>query len=156
MQHPIDYRTQDHVAEVKRLAGGRGVDLVLDALGGPRVGAEHLGARAGGPARLLRLGERDLGRVAQPSEGGGGARDDEALERARSHVTEHHRLGVNVGRLWGETKTIRATLDALLLLWREGKVRSRIDRMFPLAEGPAAHRRMHERKNVGKILFDCA
>ena len=49
----------------------------------PRVGAEHLGARAGGPARLLRLGERDLGRVAQPSQGGGGARDDEALERAR-------------------------------------------------------------------------
>lgn len=64
--------------------------------------------------------------------------------------------GVNVGHLWGEAKTIRATLDALLLLWREGKVRSHIDRMFPLAEGPAAHRRMHERKNVGKILFDCA
>jgi len=41
-------------------------------------------------------------------------------------------------------------------LWREGKVRSHIDRVFPLAEGPAAHRRMHERKNVGKILFDCA
>src|SRR5215468_3322090 len=33
--HPIDYRTQDYVAEVKRLTGGRGVDLVLDALGGP-------------------------------------------------------------------------------------------------------------------------
>src|SRR5262249_5526077 len=33
--HPICYRTQDYVAEVKRLTGGRGVDLVLDALGGP-------------------------------------------------------------------------------------------------------------------------
>src|SRR5437868_5609338 len=33
-QHPIDYRTRDYVAEVRRLTGGRGVDLVLDALGG--------------------------------------------------------------------------------------------------------------------------
>src|SRR4030095_7219370 len=28
VEHPIDYRTQDYVAEVKRLTGGRGVDLV--------------------------------------------------------------------------------------------------------------------------------
>ena len=40
--------------------------------------------------------------------------------------------------------------------WREGKVHSHIDAVFPLTEGAAAHRRMHERKNVGKILFDCA
>ena len=72
---------------------------------------------------------------------------------ARSLITVS---GVNVGHLWGETEIVRATLDALLLLWREGKVKSHIDRVFPLAEGPAAHRRMHERKNVGKILFDCA
>src|SRR5262245_10430926 len=33
--HPIDYRTADYVAEVRRLSEGRGVDLVLDPLGGP-------------------------------------------------------------------------------------------------------------------------
>jgi NADPH:quinone reductase-like Zn-dependent oxidoreductase len=76
-----------------------------------------------------------------------------ALDLMSSNITVS---GVNVGRLWGETAMVRATLDALLGLWREGKVSSRIDRVFPLAEGPAAHRRMHERKNVGKILFDCA
>ncbi len=32
--HPIDYRTTDYAAEVRRLTGGEGVDIVLDALGG--------------------------------------------------------------------------------------------------------------------------
>ena len=59
--------------------------------------------------------------------------------------------GVNVGHLWGEREIVGATLDALMMLWHEGKIRPHVDRVFPLAEGPAAHRRMHERKNVGKI-----
>ncbi len=33
--HVIDYRSVDYVEEVRRLTGGRGVDVVLDALGGP-------------------------------------------------------------------------------------------------------------------------
>src|SRR5262249_23699869 len=33
--HPIDYRTQDYLTEVKKLTHGRGVDLILDAMGGP-------------------------------------------------------------------------------------------------------------------------
>src|SRR5690349_16952557 len=32
--HPIDYRTRDYEAEVRGLTGGRGVDVVLDPLGG--------------------------------------------------------------------------------------------------------------------------
>ena len=33
MDHGIDYRAQDLVAEVKRLTGGRGVNLVVDPVG---------------------------------------------------------------------------------------------------------------------------
>src|SRR6266851_6196638 len=32
--HPIDYRTKDYVAEVQRITNGKGVDVVLDPLGG--------------------------------------------------------------------------------------------------------------------------
>jgi putative PIG3 family NAD(P)H quinone oxidoreductase len=32
--HAIDYRSQDFVAEVARITGGRGVDIVLDMIGG--------------------------------------------------------------------------------------------------------------------------
>ena len=38
--HAINYRTQDFVAEVKRLTGGRGADVVLDMVAGDYVGRE--------------------------------------------------------------------------------------------------------------------
>ena len=156
VDHPIDYRTQDYVAEVKRLTGGRGVDMILDALGGPEW--------ARGTSILVPVGQlicfgwanatsgesRNLLKVA-----GGLAmmKRWNALDLMSRNITVS---GVNVGHLWSEAETMRSTLDALMALWRQGKVRSHIDRVFPLAEGPAAHRRMHERKNVGKIVFDCA
>ena len=156
VDHPIDYRTQDYVAEVKRLTAGRGVDLVLDALGGPEWARNtavlapvgHLvcfgwaNAASGETRNLLAV----VAGVATMKRWN-------ALELMSRNITVS---GVNVGHLWGEAEMMRATLDALMALWGEGKVRSHIDRVFPLAEGPAAHRRMHARKNVGKILFDCA
>jgi len=156
VEHPIDYRTQDWVAEVKRLTGGRGVDMILDALGGPEWAR---GTSALAPVgQLICFGwanatsgeSRNLLKVA-----GGLAtmKRWNALDLMSRNITVS---GVNVGHLWGEAELMLATLDALLVLWRQGKVRSHIDQVFPLAEGPAAHRRMHARKNVGKILFDCS
>ena len=155
VRHPIDYRTQDHVAEVKRLTGGRGVDLVLDALGGPEWARSTSVLAPVGQLICFGWANATSGESRNLLKVGGLAtmKRWNALNLMSRNITVS---GVNVGHLWGEAKTIRATLDALLLLWREGKVRSHIDRVFPMAEGPAAHRRMHERKNVGKILFDCA
>ncbi|HUM11396.1 MAG TPA: medium chain dehydrogenase/reductase family protein [Myxococcaceae bacterium] len=156
VDHPIDYRTQDVVEEVKRLTGGRGVDLVLDALGGPEWARNtsvlapvgHLicfgwaNATTGESRNLLKV----VGGLATMKRWN-------ALELMGKNISVS---GVNVGHLWGEVAMLRATLDALMGLWGKGKVHSRIDQVFPLTEGVAAHRRMHERKNVGKILFDCA
>jgi NADPH:quinone reductase-like Zn-dependent oxidoreductase len=156
VDHPIDYRTQDYAAEVKRLTGGRGADLVLDALGGPEWARDttvlapvgHLVCF--GWAQATSGETRNLLKVAA---GVATMKRWNALELMTRNISVS---GVNVGHLWGEAEMMRGTLDALMALWRQGKVRSHIDRVFPLAEGPAAHRRMHERKNVGKILFDCA
>jgi len=155
VEHPIDYRTQDYVDEVKRLTNGRGVDLIVDALGGPEWARNtsvlapigHLicfgwaNATPGESRRLLKV-----------AAGMATMKRWNALE-LMSH--NHTISGVNIGHLWNESVQLRATLDALMTLWRQGVVRSRIDRVYPLAEGVAAHRRVHERKNVGKILFDC-
>jgi NADPH:quinone reductase-like Zn-dependent oxidoreductase len=156
VDHPIDYRTQDYVAEVKRLTGGRGVDLVLSALGGREwerndgllAPAGHLicfgwtNATSGESRNLLRVAS---GLVTMKRWNALGLMSD-----------NHTVSGVNLGHLWEEHALLRESLDAVLALWKQGKVKSRIDAVFPLADGAAAHRRMHERKNVGKILFDCA
>ena len=56
--HPIDYHATDYAAEVRRLTGGEGVDIVLDPLGGPdwRKGLKLL--RPGG--RLVAFGFANL------------------------------------------------------------------------------------------------
>src|SRR5437868_3646401 len=59
-RYPIDYRTVDYAAEIRRLTGGEGVDVVLDALGGKdwRKGLKLL--RPGG--RLVAFGFANFAR----------------------------------------------------------------------------------------------
>jgi Zinc-binding dehydrogenase len=49
--------------------------------------------------------------------------------------------GVNVGRLWGQIAILREELQAVLVLWEQGRVRPLVDTAYPFAEAAAAHRR---------------
>jgi len=156
VHHPIDYRTQDWAAEVRRLTGGRGVDLIIDALGGEDNARGYaLLAPAGhlacfGFANLI-TGEKrswphvlwQLTKVKRWS----------ALQLMSDNRTVS---GVNLGHLFGEVALLSEAMHALFELFREGLISPRVDRVFPLAEGAAAHRFLQERRNVGKVLFDCS
>ena len=151
--HPIDYRNTDYAARVRELTGGAGVDVVLDALGGKDwatgmrllrpVG--HLVAYgfaniAGGERRsLLRLVGQGL-RIPRFTA--------LSLMNANRSIS-----GVNIGHLWGETALLRTELLAVLALWQEGKVRPRIDSVHPFTAAAAAHARITERRNVGKVIL---
>ena len=156
VDHPIDYRTTDWAAEVGRLTGGRGVDLILDPLGGQDWDRGYrLLAPAGqlicfGFANLVSGPKRNAPRVVwqllQVPRWG-------PLKLMNDNRTVS---GVNMGRLWGEVAQMGATLREVLDLFARGAISPRVDRVFPLTEGAAAHRFMQERRNVGKVLFDCS
>src|SRR5262249_33433862 len=61
--------------------------------------------------------------------------------------------GVNIGHLWGAADLLSSQIDRLLALYTEGRVRPVIDSRFPFDQAAAAHRRIEERKNVGKVLL---
>jgi NADPH:quinone reductase-like Zn-dependent oxidoreductase len=61
--------------------------------------------------------------------------------------------GVNIGHLWEETELLREELEALLALYREGKIHPHVDAAFPFAKAADAHRRIESRKNVGKVVL---
>ena len=110
VHHRIDYRTQDYAAEVMRLTGGKGVNIVLDALGGPDWEKGYNLLRPGGPPGLLRLGEHDRRREAQPGAPGhpvpGGSHSPmELMDKNRSIS------GVNMGHLWGELDLMNGHLE---------------------------------------------
>jgi NADPH:quinone reductase-like Zn-dependent oxidoreductase len=61
--------------------------------------------------------------------------------------------GVNLGHLWNDDALLAPQIEALLSYAREGKLTPRVDRSFPLAEAAAAHRYIHERRNIGKVVL---
>jgi len=155
LDEAIDYRTQDFETEVKRLTGGRGVDIALDAQGGSSL---HKSFRSLAPTgRVYAFGAASF----QPE----GTRSFFSLVKGLlgSPLFALHPLrlmnenrgihGVNVGHLWEETALLRNQLDALVALWSAEVVRPVVDAVIPFVEAPEAHRRLMERRNVGKVVL---
>jgi NADPH:quinone reductase-like Zn-dependent oxidoreductase len=61
--------------------------------------------------------------------------------------------GVNLGHMWDADDIVRPQLDALFAYARDGKIRPRIDRAFPFSAAADAHRYLHERRNIGKVVL---
>ena len=149
---PLDGRNPRWV-EAVRAAAPRGVDVVLDPIGGAswRHGYGLL-APAG---RLVCYGASVL------SDGSG-----RNLLKTLWRVLRFPRFaplalmndnrsvaGVSLGHIWNERDVLDPQIAALLAYAREGKLTPRVDRAFPLAEAAAAHRYIHERRNVGKVVL---
>ncbi|WP_433303681.1 synaptic vesicle VAT-1 family membrane protein [Actinoplanes sp. CA-030573] len=151
--HPIDYRTEDYAARVRELTAGEGVDLVLDPLGGRdwKRGLRLLRPVgqlvAYGFANLSGGERRSLRRVAAQFTGMPVLTPFSMMGRNQTVS------GVNLGHLWSRSDLLREELIALLGLWSSGAIRPRIDGVFPFGEAAAAHRRLSERRNVGKVVL---
>ena len=83
VDHAIDYRSQDFEAEVMRITGGEGVDLVIDALGPTSFRKDYRLLRSGGRLVMYGLSENSDARRPQPpgdaEEPGEDAAGDDAL-----------------------------------------------------------------------------
>jgi NADPH:quinone reductase-like Zn-dependent oxidoreductase len=153
--HPIDYRQQDYEKEIERLTGGRGVHIVLDAMGG-----EHWkkGYRCLAPTgRLVMFG------LSNAATGKSRSRLSLARTLLRTPlfsfpppklINDNKALiGVNLGHLWDESEMLLGWLQRILGWYRDGQVRPTVGKTFPLAEAAAAHHYIQDRKNVGKVVL---
>lgn len=150
---PIDYRTVDYEAEVRRLTGGQGVDLVLDALGGYdwRKGYRLLTPVgrliAFGFANALTGQRRNLLKLLWQ-----GARmpwfSPIGLMQDNRTVA-----GVNMGHMWHMIDMLTEEMNALLEHWRKGEIRAKVDSVIPFDRVADAHQRIEGRQNVGKVVL---
>jgi NADPH:quinone reductase-like Zn-dependent oxidoreductase len=149
---PVDGRDPRWWEAVRRLAP-YGVDIVLDAVGGASWRHGYALLAPGG--RLICFGASDLSR--------GLRRNPIGVVWSFLRWPRFHPLslmngnkavaGVNIGHLWGEQDLLRGQFDSLLAYAREGRIRPRVDRAFPLSDGALAHRYVHERRNIGKVVL---
>nr|WP_054589124.1 NAD(P)H-quinone oxidoreductase [Sphingopyxis macrogoltabida] len=135
----IDYSTEDYVEAVKAFTGGRGVDAVLDMVGGDYV-----------PRNLACLAE-DGRHVTIAFQRGAKAEIDISQLMRR-------RLTMTGSTLRARSADFKAALadEIHRTLWprlSEGAWKPTMDRSFPLAEAGAAHARMQAGEHVGKIVL---
>ena len=138
--HAINYRTQDFVAEVKQITGGRGVDVVLDMVAGDYL-AREVDCLA------------DDGRLAVIAVQGGtkSALDAGTLLRRRLTITGSTLRPRSVAYKTALAHELRAKVWPLI---EAGAVRPVIHSVFPAAQAADAHRLMESSTHVGKIVLD--
>jgi NADPH2:quinone reductase len=138
-ERAIDYRQEDFVAVLKEATQGRGVDVILDIVGGPYVEKNLRSLALEG--RLVQIAFLQGSKV--------------TLDLAHLMVRRQTITGSTLRpRPVADKATIARNLrDKVWPLIEAGKVRPVIDRTFPLAEAAAAHRLMESSAHIGKILL---
>jgi NADPH:quinone reductase-like Zn-dependent oxidoreductase len=154
VDHPIDYRGQDFAKEVRRIAGAkRPLDLVLDGIGGSSM-RKGMG--------LLRAGGRMVGIGISSVQGGEGRNRVQALKTfAATPIipalalmsSSRAFIGLNMLKLWDEFGSLDDYIEPLQQWVAQDKLRPVVSEAFPLERGADAHRFIHERKNVGKVVL---
>lgn len=151
--HPIDYRSKDYAEEVRALTGGKGVDLVLDPLGGKdwKKGMDLLRPAgmliAFGFANMSSGETRSLWNMARQATGVPLFTPLGLMDKNRGIA------GVNVGHLWDELEMLTEEAMELIALYERGVIKPRIDAVIPIERAAEAHARVTGRQNVGKILL---
>jgi len=133
----INYATQDFAEEALKLTGGKGVDLILDAVGKPTLekgltclapfGHLILYGRAGGPpdpVNLMSLFQKSL-------------KVSGFVLYTVSAMPDKHREGI----------------EKSFQLMQQGKLKMLVGKTYPLAQAAEAHRYMESRQSVGKLVL---
>jgi NADPH2:quinone reductase len=140
--HAINYREQDFVAEVAALTGKRGVNVVLDMVGGDYIEKNLKCLALEGRMVIIAF-----------------------LQGSKATVDWRH---IMMKRLTVTGSTLRASPDArkaeiaaslrakVWPLFEAGNLKPVIHRVFPLGEAAAAHALMESSAHIGKIMLEVA
>lgn len=156
--HAIDYRSVDFEETVARITGGDGIDIAFDAIGPSSFRKDYRLLRPGG--RLVCYGLSEV----QTGEG----RNLPAVLRSLAAMTTATMpwwkslaimnenkgvFGLNMLHWWDREGSLERVVEPLVEDLSSGRSEPVVAEAFPLSEAPAAHRFIHERRNVGKVVL---
>lgn len=158
VDYPIDYTREAFRTVVRRVAPD-GIEMVMDPIGGKSFArsCDCLGATgrlvvygfsaAAGPEGASRTSPSSLWRAARaylqtPS--------FHPLRLMRRNISV---IGVNLGRMKGREALLRRQLEEIFRLYAAGQIKPVISKVFPLEQAAEAHRYIHARQNIGKVVL---
>lgn len=153
LNHVIDYRTNDWSKELNSLTEGRGVELIIDPLGGSHWKKSYRALRATG-----RLGVFGISTVSGKGRGTKLRLTKMFLQMPTFRPISMMKLnkgvfGVDLGNLWHENEKIRIWMRTILEGVEEGWARPYVDKAFSFENAGEAHAYIESRKNIGKIVL---
>lgn len=153
LHHAIDYRDQDWLPVLMSLTDGRGVELIIDPLGGPNWKKSYRALRATG-----RMGVFGIS-VASASGIAGKFRAVKAiLTMPRFNpigLMNRNKgvFGLNLGHLWREGDKVAGWTREIMRGVAEGWITPHVDRSFTFDQIAEAHTHLESRKNIGKVVL---
>jgi NADPH:quinone reductase-like Zn-dependent oxidoreductase len=153
LDQAIDYREQDWLPVLMELTGGRGVELVIDPLGGSSWKQSY---------RALRTTGR-MGVFGMSTASASGIRGKLRVLKALVQTPKFHPLGLmnrnrgvfglNLGHMWTEGEKVAGWTREIMRGIEEGWIQPHVDRAFAFDQVADAHRYLEGRKNIGKVVL---
>ncbi len=133
--HGIDYVKQDFVQEIRKATDGRGVDLIVDGVGGDVTQRGFSLCAYKGRVMMYGTVARDF------------ARYDLSEMRMNRTIT-----GVSLTPEFGTDRVV-AMIEGHIRDVARGELQAIVDRSFPLSDAAAAHAYIESRKAFGRVLL---
>jgi len=153
LDHPIDYRNQDWLPVLMQLTNNRGVELVIDPIGGSHWKKSYAALRTTGR----------LGMFGVSTASANGVRGKLKLIKAAVQMPRFHPLGLlnknrgvfglNLGHMWHEPEKVAEWVLAIMGGISEGWIRPYVDKTFAFEQAGDAHSYLESRKNTGKVVL---
>ncbi len=153
LNHAINYRDQDWLPVLMKLTDNRGVELVIDPLGGASWKQSY---------RALRTTGR-MGVFGASTVSASGIKGKLRVVKAVLQMPRFNPLGLmnrnkgvfglNLGHMWREGEKVAGWTREIMRGIEEGWIRPHVDRAFKFDQAADAHRYMEARKNIGKVVL---
>jgi NADPH:quinone reductase-like Zn-dependent oxidoreductase len=155
VEHVIDYRSADVAQAVREITRGRGVDIILDPIGGRSFLTSYrmlaplgrliiFGLSAAAPGERRSLLRAFTAWFANPRF------DPMSLMNRNRGV-----FGLHVGHLWSERRQLAPLMAMLMSELGAQRIQPVVARTFPLDKAAEAHRFIQSRQNIGKVVLTC-
>ena len=155
VDHAINYRTGDFAEQIRRIAGRRSIDVILDAVGGKTtLEGYKLLAPLG---RLISYGMFEAAPTANRNllRAWRAWRNTPRFNPIQMIGRNTGVFGFHLALLEGKHHLVAEAFEEILGMVLDGRLRPIIAESFPLSASgaAAAHRFIHERRNIGKVLL---
>lgn len=153
VDHLIDYAHADVTKEVRTITRGRGVDVILDPIGGSSFTSSYRMLAPLGRLVIFGLSAAASGERRNWWKAFRAWQATPRFDPLSLINTNRGVFGLNVGHLWDERAQLSSLMEMLLGELRAGHLRPVVAKTFPLDRVAEAHRFIQARQNIGKVVL---